>query len=267
MGWVTTTDVGEFLAVAGPFLDADPVANTALLTEAHFWSQLSERVPAARFGWYAEATEVLAAFVDIPNHPPICSPLSTEAIADLPRHLPHAGRVAVQARDAASVAAAWQATRGRVLRPSAPTALLRLQDFRPQPLPTGTARVADAGDLPLLRNWFGLFQQQFPDDPSHVEFVVDQPLRDGGVVVWELQGRPVAMASRTPMVAGMVRMGLAFQPIEGSTYADACFAVASEEAARTAEHVLVFSASPDSTATYSSLGFAFVLERVVLEAQ
>ena len=33
--WRTTTDAGEFLAQAGPYLDADPVENTLLLTIAH----------------------------------------------------------------------------------------------------------------------------------------------------------------------------------------------------------------------------------------
>ena len=33
--WRTTTDAGEFLAQAGPYLDADPIENTLLLTIAH----------------------------------------------------------------------------------------------------------------------------------------------------------------------------------------------------------------------------------------
>ena len=125
--------------------------------------------------------------------------------------------------------------------------------------------MADAGDLPLLRSWFKLFQERHPDDPSHVEFVVDHPLSEGGVIVWEVHGDPVAMASRTPTVAGMTRMGLAFQPTEGTAYSDAAFIRGCAEAARRADHVLVLSGDPESTAAYRSLGFAPVLDRALLE--
>jgi hypothetical protein len=83
--------------------------------------------------------------------------------------------------------------------------------------------------------------------------------------VWEVHGRPLAMASRTPEVAGMTRMGLAFQPTEGTTYSDDAFVSACVEAARRADHVLVLSGTPRSTAAYRSLGFAPVLDRAVLE--
>lgn len=119
--------------------------------------------------------------------------------------------------------------------------LLELQSLRPQPRPTGAPRPAEASDLSLLRSWFALFRDRHPEDTSHVEFVVDHPFEDGGLIIWEVDGRPVGMASRTPAVAGMVRMGLAFQPTEGTTYAAA------------------------TTAAHRSRGFEPVLDRVVLE--
>jgi len=263
--WVTTTEVGRFLAEAEQFLASDPVANTVLLTEARFWSWLPHPVPGARFGWWVEGSEAHGAFVCIPDHAPICSPLSAASVADLPGELANASRLGVQARDVAAVTAAWRAVHRQVLRPSRRITLLRLRDLRAGTLPTGAPRVADTGDLPLLRSWFTIFRERYPDDPSHVEFVIDHPLQEGGLIVWEVHGRPVAMASRTPEVFGMVRMGLAFQPTEGTTYADAAFTIGCVEAARTAEHVLVLSGSSGSTAAYRSLGFAPVLDRVVLE--
>jgi acyl-CoA reductase-like NAD-dependent aldehyde dehydrogenase len=125
--------------------------------------------------------------------------------------------------------------------------------------------VADASDLPLLRSWFKLFKKQHPDDHSSVEFVVDHPLGAGAIVVWDIYGRPVALASRTPEMAGMTRMGLAFQPAEGTTYSEAAFVSACVEAAKAADHVLVLSGTPSSTGAYVSLGFVPVLDRVLLE--
>jgi hypothetical protein len=60
-------------------------------------------------------------------------------------------------------------------------------------------------------------------------------------------------------------MGLAFQPSAGTRYADAAFQAACVEAARTAEHVLVLSGAPESTAAHQSRGFVPVLERVLLD--
>jgi len=264
--WETTTDVGRFLAAAEPFLALDPVANNMLLTEARFWSRLSDPPGVARFGWWAETSEASAAFVHIPDHAPLCSPLSDASAALLPEELPDVSRLGVQPQNVAAVTAAWSSARQQVLRPCAQLTLLRLQDLHPRTLPTdGAPRVADASDLPLLRSWFDLFRERHPEDASHVEFVIDQPLRDGGVIVWEVHGRAIAMASRTPEVAGMVRMGLAFQPAGGTTYADAAFHIGCREAARTAEHVLVLSGSPESYAVYTSLGFAPVRVHVILE--
>jgi hypothetical protein len=262
--WTITTEVGRFLAEGMPFLVSDPVANTVLLTEAHFWRRLSNPVPGARFGWWAEGDKAHGAFVHIPEHAVVCSPLDPASIADLPGVLANASHLGVEARDVDAVTAAWRAKR-QVLRPRARITLLRLHDFRSRAFPEGAPRLAIAGDLPLLRSWFQLFQEQNPDDASHVEFVVDHPLEEGGVTLWEVDSRPVAMASRTSEVAGMVRMGLAFQPTRGNRYADAAFDVGCAEAARTAEHVLVLSGTPEATTENQSLGFTPVQERVVLE--
>lgn len=157
--------------------------------------------------------------------------------------------------------------RGRTLRSRSRVTLLRLGQtgIRARRQPEGHHRPAEVGDLPLLRSWFAAFRTQHPEDHSHVAFVIDHPLDDEGLLIWEVGGRPVAMASRTPRNAGMVRMGLAFEPGEGTTYADAAFDVACAEAARVADTVLVLSGSPEATETYRALGFDSATERVVLQ--
>ena len=263
---MTTTEVDGFLAKARPFLVADPVANNVLLTEAHFWWRLPQPVPGARFGWWAEDGEANGAFVHIPEHPLVCSPLSPSSVTDLPEVLADTTCLGVHAPDVPAVTAAWRAQQ-QVLRPTARITLLRLNDLPARALPEGAPRLATVGDLSLLRSWFQLFQERHPDDASSVEFVVDHPVEDGGVIFWEVEDRPVAMASRTSEVAGVVRMGLAFQPTTGTRYADAAFDVACVEAARTAAHVLVLSGTPKATAKHQALGFEPVLDRVVLEVE
>ena len=188
MTWVTTSDAGRFLAQADSFLVADPVANNALLTEARFWVRLSDPAPGARFGWWVHEGEARGAFVEIPDHVTVCSPLTADSIAGLAGELAHASRVAVDARDAAAVAEAWR-SHGRVLLPIAGGRCSVSMTSGPG-LATGSPRVADAGDLPLLRAWFALFRERYPNDPSHVEFVVDHPLHEGGIILWEVAATP-----------------------------------------------------------------------------
>lgn len=240
------------------------MANNVLLTETHFWWRLAQPVPGARFGWWAEGGKVNGAFVHIPEHPLICSHLSPASVADLPEVLANTTCLGVHASDVPAVKAAWQAQK-QVLRPIARITLLCLNDLPARALPEGAPRLATADDLPLLRSWFQLFQERHPDDASSVQFVVDHPVEDGGVIFWEVEGCTVAMASRTSEVAGVVRMGLAFQPTTGTRYADAAFDVGCVEAARTAAHVLLLSGTPKGTAKHQALGFKPILDRVVLE--
>lgn len=264
MPWTTTREVDEFLGRAGDFLAADVVANNALLTEAHFWSRLPDSTDDASFGWWVDDGGVAAAFVLLPDHPVLCSHLGESAAAALPAAVPGAALVGVDAADVGAVIDAF-AAQGRRLRPRSYLTLLRLgQTIRARPRPDGEHRLAEVGDLPVLRAWFEAFREQHPEDRSHAAFVLDQPLADRGVLVWEAGGRPVAIASRTPQVAGMVRLGLAFQPTDGTTYADAAFDAACAAAARVAETVLVLSGSPEDTETYEALGFELARERVVL---
>lgn len=264
MPWVRTTDVDRFLVEAGHFLESDVVANNALLTEARFWSALPVRQDGALFGWWVEDHEVEAAFVGLPDHPVICSPLSQAAAAGLADAVPAADWLGIDASEVEAVIAAF-ATRGTMLRAGSGMTLLQLRaPVRTRPYPDGHPRPADRRDLPLLRTWFAAFQQRHPEDRRRVAFVIDQPVEDGGVVLWESHGQPVAMASRTPQVADMVRMGLAFQPSNGNTYATAAFDAACADAERTAETVLSLSGTDDDTATCTSLGFTPLLERVVL---
>lgn len=262
MPWRATTEVDLFLTEAEPFLVRDAVANNTLLTEAHFWA----RLPGAEgglFGWWRERGEVEAAFVLLPDHPMLCSPLPRPAAAGLATAVPDAVGVGVEASDVEAVVASY-ATLGVTLGPAARLTLLRRQEAAPMgPLPEGHARPAIPRDLPLLHEWFRVFQAQHPEDRSHVAFVVDHPLQDGGIAVWERDGRPVAFASRTPTVASTTRMGLAFQPDGGAECAGAAFDAACAEAARVADHVLVLCGS-GTTPTYESRGFVPVLERVVL---
>ncbi len=262
MTWRTTTDAAHLLRVAGACLASDPVAHTPLLTEADHWRR-SGTVPGARGGWWEADGRVGAAWVHLPGHPPLCSVLPPDSVDSLVDALGDEEALAVDSRDVQSVLAAWRlrdadASVGRRIP------ILRLAALRDRPAPEGAARIAGDADRGLLHDWFSEFRRRAPEDPSDRAYVVDHPLDDGAVLLWEVDGRPLAMASRTPTVAGVTRLGLAFQPAPGHEAADAAFHAACVEAPRRAGHVVVLGGSAEATAALTDLGFEQAAERVLL---
>ncbi|UMG92362.1 hypothetical protein [Nocardioides sp. TF02-7] len=234
--WHTTTDVTTFCDRALGFLAADPVAGTVLLTEATYLRRHPEPRAEQRYGWWTdEAGAVTAAFLQAPRHAPLVSPAPEAALRSLPAVLPRPPAIGVDGRYVDRAVAAWGAA-GHDLAPRARIRVLRLAGLVAHPPATaGRPRVATAADRELLADWFGRFRRAHPEDPSDLAFVVDDPLAHGAVLLWEVGEEPVAMCSRTPVVAGMTRIGLTYSPsgdpaAEGDLLAAAC-AAAAEEAA------------------------------------
>lgn len=264
MGWSTTADAAAFLRAAGPFLSADRLGHDPLLTEADFWSWLRPRPDGGLFGWWAHEDEVVAAFVFLPEHPVLCSRMTSPQAAALVGLELGTDTWGIDVRDSQAIVQGHQEI-GRNVRPLARRQLLRLtRPSTPRSAPAGRARPAGSEDAELLRTWFDDFATRHPEDRSDVAFVIERPLAVGGITIWEVDGRPAAMASRTPLLAGAVRMGLAYQPGGPGGYATAAFDAACAEAARVGE-VLAMSGTPANTRELESLGFELCRERAVVK--
>jgi hypothetical protein len=257
--WATSPDVGDFLAAAGDFLTANPVDHTVLLTEAAYLSARPSTATDQLYGWWKPPGGVVAgAFLQAPKHPPILSTMPAEAVESLVEVLEDPPAAGVDGRLVDSAMAAW----GR-LRPYSRITLYRLGDLRaPQP-PPGKARVATAADRDLLVSWFHRLMAAYPEDPSELAYVVDDPISYGGITLWELDGVPKAMAGRSRLVAGMVRLSAVYAPDRPGD-GDAAFAAACAAACEVARDVLVFGQADDMG--YRALGFEPVLHRVMLRA-
>ena len=107
-----------------------------------------------------------------------------------------------------------------------------------------------------------------PGDPSDRAYVVDDPLADGRILLWEVDGTPVAMVGRTPVIDGMTRVGALFSPDGDPRVETALLAAASAAAAEVADDVLVLAARDDrdGVARLAALGYRAVRERVLLSA-
>jgi GNAT superfamily N-acetyltransferase len=280
MGWQTTGDVTEFLAVAGDFLRAERVRNTVILsvTESMRAHQRTPGDPdkSPLFGWWAgaAAAPVKGAFMHTPPFPLLLTAVPAGAAADLAATTlddrPVAG-VNSSAESAAAFAAAWrERTQGQV-HVHRRMRLYRLAELSwPDPAPEGAPRLAREDEAALMAEWFTAFVREVDDmGGEDQEAAVRDRMSYGGLTVWEAGGAPVALAGVTRQVAGMVRVGPVYTPpdLRGHGYASAVTAAVSRAArAAGADEVLLYTdlANPVSNSIYQRIGYRNVEDRVVL---
>lgn len=277
MGWQITLSVDEFLATAGGFLRSRPLEHTILLTvattlqirgEHHF----AEADPI--FGWFATADgPVDGAFLHTPPYPLLLAAVPEDSAPQLAELL--AGRklpgVNGRTADADAFAGAWTRLTGAAIAPGLQSRLYRLDKLRPPvPSPAGAARVAGDGDRNLLVEWFHAFQRDIGEPARDVEDLVDDMLAYRGLRLWEVEGKPVAMAGTTRPEAGMVRVVAVYTPrdLRGRGYGGAVTTAVTRAALDAgAEDVVLFTdlANPTSNALYQRLGYRPVEDRSVVE--
>ncbi|MGI5202656.1 GNAT family N-acetyltransferase [Spirillospora sp. CA-108201] len=274
MAWKLTDDVEEFLARAEAFLRADPVANTVPLTVTRaIRTQGPGPYPRALFGWWTADGGVAGTCVWTGAYPVLLSAMPGPAAPEL------AGALAEREASVPGVngtpevaegfAEAWTRRTGMAAHVARRERLHRLAGLdMPDPPPDGAARIADAGDRELVHDWYAAFHRDASGgDPNPA--VVDGRLAERGIMLWEAGGRPVAMAGRTPAVAGTVRVAPVYTPAEHrrrgyGAGVTAAVTRAAQDAG--AEEVVLFTdlANPTSNSLYHRLGYRPVEDRTIL---
>jgi predicted GNAT family acetyltransferase len=273
MAWTTTTDADQFLAVAGPFLHANPAANSVVLTRVE---TMRER-PAedALLGWWPSGGDgAAAAFMHTPPYPVMVTampPAAAAALADtlaaLERPLPG---INGDARATEAFASAWSERTGATARVHRRMRLHRLDALiAPDPLPPGEAVVARAEHRELLITWYEAFATEIDEPAGDVRPAVDDRLAYGGVTLWLVDGEPVCFAGVTRRVAGMARVAPVYTPPEhrGRGYGAAATAAVSRAALDAGTRQLLLYtdlANPTSNRLYARLGYRPVEDSVVL---
>ncbi|OCC11876.1 GNAT family N-acetyltransferase [Streptomyces sp. PTY087I2] len=275
MTWTFTDDVDVFLASAGPSLAARPVEHTVALsvTErlrrsgAHHYGDDDPLL-----GWWRGADGAVAGtLVRTPPHAALLTAVPPEAVGPLVEALGAGSDLdGVNAdRDIAALLAA----RLPGYRTVQEQRLYRLGMLRPpSPAPEGRARVATRADRALLVEWVRGFADatgQAGKATSLVEWLVDEGTERGSLTLWECGGTPVALAGRTRMLAGTVRVTLVYTPpdFRGRGYGAAVTAASSRAALEAgAAEVLLFAdlANPTSNGVYLRIGYEPVADRVQL---
>ncbi|MCX5211047.1 GNAT family N-acetyltransferase [Kitasatospora sp. NBC_00240] len=292
MAWTLSTSLDDFRTQAGGFLAAHPVENTVLLSVAARLATdglgaYGEQPP--RFGWWrpVEGGPVEGAYLQTPPYHPRLGLMPAAAGAALARAFAESGAFEAGALGSGALgsgvlgvgagralggvgggkaavrqfAAAWCAATGRASAVQVDERLHRLAELvPPSPAPTGLARAARAAERELLIGWFEDFGAEIAADFHAGPEAVDRRIADGTLHVWEDGGRPVAVAGRSPVVAGMSRIGPVFTPpaLRGRGYGGAVTAAASAYAlAEGAGEVLLYTdlANPTSNSIYRKLGY------------
>ncbi|MFF3526504.1 GNAT family N-acetyltransferase [Streptomyces rubiginosohelvolus] len=272
MTWTFTDDVDVFLASAGPSLAARPVEHTVVLSV----TERLRRSGAHHYGdddpvlgwWRGADGAVAGTLVRTPPHVAMLTALPPEAVEPLVEALgagPDLDGVNAD-RDIAALLAA----RLPGYRTVQEQRLYRLGTLRPpSPAPEGRARAATRADRALLVAWVEGFADATGQSKSSAEWLVDEGTGRGSLALWESGGTPVALAGRTRMLAGTVRVTLVYTPPEfrGRGYGAAVTAESSRAAlAEGAAEVLLFTdlANPTSNGVYLRIGYEPVADRVQL---
>ncbi|WP_313751253.1 GNAT family N-acetyltransferase [Streptomyces parvus] len=275
MTWTFTHDVEVFLASAGPSLAARPVEHTvALSVTERLRSSGAHHYGTADpvFGWWRGADgAVTGTLVRRPPHAAMLTAVPPEAVAPLVEALgagPDLDGVNAD-RDITALLAA----RLPGYRTVQEQRLYRLGTLRPpSPAPEGRARAATRADRALLVAWAEGFAGATGQPKSSAEWLVDEGTERGSLTLWESGGRPVALAGRTRILAGTVRVTLVYTPPEfrGRGYGAAVTAESSRAAlAEGAAEVLLFTdlANPTSNGVYLRIGYEPVADRVQLRRE
>ncbi|MFJ6609177.1 GNAT family N-acetyltransferase [Streptomyces sp. NPDC091289] len=272
MTWTFTDDVDVFLASAGASLAARPVEHTVALSVTERLKRSGAHHYGAGdpvLGWWRGADGAVAGtLVRTPPHGALLTAVPPDAVEPLVAERgagPDLDGVNAD-RDTAALLAA--------LLPGYRTVqeqrLYRLGALRPpSPAPEGRARAATRADRALLVEWMHGFADATGQARSSAKWLVDEGTERGAFTLWESGGAPVALAGRTRMLAGTVRVTSVYTPPEfrGRGYAAAVTAEASRAALEAgAAEVLLFAdlANPTSNGVYPRIGYEPVADRVQL---
>ncbi|MBR7824998.1 GNAT family N-acetyltransferase [Actinospica sp. MGRD01-02] len=286
--WVAAGSIDEFLRTTVPFLAAEPVLNTLLLT---VFDRLRMEGPHA-FGesdpllltWYGADGSAAGAVVRTPPFPFVLSDVpaaAVEAFVDLVLDGGGSGfdgrEINLPLTGEEPFAAAWSARTGR-----SPRVLERFRLYRldrlvpPAPAPVGKPKLAGREDVALIADFIQAFwrevEHSMPEDSRAVALrMAEGRVAEGIFWLWlDESGTPVALAGHTPPTAGMCRIGPVFTPPElrGHGYAAGATTAATRASlALGADEVLLFTdlANPISNRLYQRLGYRPVSDRARLE--
>ncbi|MFL6111082.1 MAG: GNAT family N-acetyltransferase, partial [Catenulispora sp.] len=172
----------------------------------------------------------------------------------------------------AALTDAWRAGSGRGFTTTMRQRLYRLDELtQPAPLPAGGARTAGPADRDLVLAWFGAFAEDTGQPGGVPAHLVDGRLRNGLMLLWEVDGVPVSMAGVTQPAGGTARIAPVYTPsaLRGRGYAGAVTAELSRRTRDAGHEVVLFTDldNPTSNALYQRIGYREVRDYVIVQLE
>jgi predicted GNAT family acetyltransferase len=269
-------DLDGFVALTQPFLEVDPVRHSIALTVL----ALLTRAPTITDG---PPVLLTVSCEGVLRGAAVCTPPREALVSGLPAECANAA-VELFARthprlpgivgprcEAECFARSWSARTGVSAHERVAQRAFTLHGLIPPVGVRGAARRADVSDLELLARWRADFANEatggLRGHRSAREQVEDSLAAGTSLLLWEVDGRPVAWASATAPTVGMSRIGPVYTPLShrGRGYGSAVTAAAASCALRAgARHVVLNTdlANPISNAIYPRIGFRPVHDAV-----
>lgn len=266
-------DVDRFAAFARPLLDTDPVRHTTALTALDDLRRTGDR-PAVLVTLH-EGPQVCGAVLRTPGRGLLVSALPAwwagRVDAVLAAADPELAGVFGPTEEVTAFSAAHVERTGGTVETVMRLRLFVLVALCPPGGVRGAARRVVESDVDLVAVWRRAFREEAlsgrgtardPREPA-------QPELRHGLMLWVVDGVPVALAGAGPPVAGMSRVGPVYTPPEfrGRGYGSAVTAAASAWAlAAGAREVVLFTdlANPVSNAIYPRIGYRPVYDALEL---
>lgn len=269
MRWTFTRDVGEYAAVAEPWLLRDPAGNTVLLTVL-LGLRAGQFAEDPLMGWLEDDDgEVAGVIIHTPPYPLGIADLPLRALPSLVRELIEMDRTVRAVRGSTEVAEAFGREWWRPEVSRRTERLYRLGTLAPCAAP-GKARTATMGEIDEAARWMRAFQEEARiDRAADPTPVVSARINREELIWWESGDRRVSLAGFSTPVAGMSRVGPVYTPPEfrrrgyGSAVTHAASRRAMDEGAA---EVLLFAdlANLTSNSIYRKLGFREVADQVTI---
>lgn len=267
MRWVLEHDVNAFAARVRPLLEAHIANNVVATVLAGTIEGQSHAPPLLAVG--LDGTDaVAAAAMRTAPWPILCTgfgPDDAEALLDIwldqDPELPGVNSVLETAH---AVAAAWARRTGGSTRCRTAMAMHSLQTVTDPPRPgPGRLVLATPSDREVGVRWWNEFVEEsgvIDAGPDSRAALVDARIARDQLWLWEDEGVPVSMVGINPAVAGVVRIGPVYTPVDARRrgYASSAVAAASRHALDAGAHTcMLFTdlANPTSNKIYADVGY------------
>ncbi|ATO12918.1 GNAT family N-acetyltransferase [Micromonospora sp. WMMA2032] len=280
-------DPGEFLAVAGDHLAADPVVGTVVASVTNRAAvRRADGVATPDGDWWLVVRDARGAVVGVgmraapfPPRPPFLLPMPTEAAVALARTWHERGEEVTAVNGALPAARECAAEVARLgggrVEVAQHTRLHELDELVPPASTPGALRVAAEDDVDLVAAWFDAFMADADEQagrargasahetPDREELL--RRIRGGRVWLWtDPAGRPVHLTAANPTSFGVARVGPVYTPPQqrGRGWAAAAVAEVSRLLRAEGARVCLYTdqANPTSNRLYARLGFRPVVD-------